>query len=211
VFTLNIKDKNLGEGGGLVILGVTGDADTVLEVSRVGDAVLDETDIAPEIYKAKTEPTAFTLSGQNGKTLKYVDMTGTEKKAVYSAADKRYHLNSESGPVLYMNLGMDAKYISMYKMLGFDTYGGTGLNKSFYDENGEFIKKEDYTECMSSYVEKMDEETGLYPLTEDLIYMVQNGGEFKGWWEEGNPSYLFGELEGFNPANGWMYAVCYFE
>ena len=206
-FTQNIKDKNLG---GVVILGVTGAEDCIVEISRTGDAVLDETDIEPEIYEAKTAPKAFTLSAPSG-TLKYVDLTAEQATAVYSEADGYYHLNSAEGAVLYMNLGENAPYISMYKMLGFTGIGGTSLNKSFYDENGEFVKKEDYTACMSSYVECIDEKTGLYPLTEDLIYMVQNGGEFKGWWDAENPSYMFAELEGFNPAIGWMFAVCYYE
>lgn len=140
-----------------------------------------------------------------------MDLTAKEATAVYSEADGYYHLNSADGPVLYMNLGEDAPYISMYRMLGYTGFGGTSLNRSFYDENGEFVKKEDYTECMCSYVECIDEATGLYPLTEDLIYMVQNGGEYKGWWDEENPSYMFADLEGFNPAIGWMFACCYFE
>ena len=37
------------------------------------------------------------------------------------------------------------------------------------------------------------------------------GGEFKGWWDAENPSYVFAEVAGFNPANGWLFAVCYYE
>lgn len=207
-FSLNIKESNLG---GVVILGITGADHCIVEISRTGEAELDETDIEPMVYEAKTAPMQFTLSAPSGKTLKYVDLTASQATAVYSEADGYYHLNREDGPVLYMDLGENAPYISMYRMLGFTGFGGTSLNKSFYDENGEFVKKEDYTECMCAYVECIDEGTGLYPLTEDLIYMVQNGGEYKGWWEKDNPSYMFADLEGFNPTIGWMYACCYYE
>ena len=156
----------------------------------------------------KTAPKAFTLSAPGG-TLKYVDLTAEQATAVYSAADGYYHLNSADGAVLYMNLGENAPYISMYKMLGFTGIGGTSLNKSFYDENGEFLKKEDYTACMSSYVECIDEASGLYPLTEDLVYIVQTAGEYYGWWDSSSSNFWLETVQNLNPELGWMFAVCY--
>lgn len=203
-YTLNIKEAHLG---GTYIIGVTGADSCILEITRIGDAVLDETDMEAEVYVAKQTP-AKGISV--GGTPTYVDLTSAATAVLGS--DGYYHLNSADGPVLYMNLGPDAPYISMWNMLGFTGFGGTSLNKVFRDSNGVAVRKEDYTACMSGYVECITTGSNgkpLYPLTEDLIYMVQNGGEYKGWWDSTNGNYLFAELPNVNPATAWMFAVCY--
>ncbi|MBQ2927982.1 MAG: hypothetical protein IJD98_05350, partial [Oscillospiraceae bacterium] len=74
----------------------------------------------------------------------------------------------------------------------------------FYDESGNFIKKEDYTDILADYFENMDEEWGVYPLTDDLIYIIKNGCH--GWWEADDPDFIF---DGCNPELGWMFACCW--
>ena len=207
-FTRNVKESNLG---GVTILGVTGASECVIEITRIGDAVLDETDIEPEIYEAKTPPTPYTLTLSEGQSLTYVDITGaTSDYNLVLGADGYYHLNSADGPIMYVNLGPSAPYVSFYKMLGYEGFGGTSFAKTFRDENGVFLRKEEYTACMCQYVECVDDKGyGVYPMTEDLYYMLRNGGEYKGWWDSTNPSYLFGELEGLNPEIAWMFCCCY--
>ena len=79
-----------------------------------------------------------------------------------------------------------------------------------YDEAGNAVRREDYTVCMQAYASNTDSKYGVYPLTEDLVYMLQQGGARKGWWDPENGNYLFGEVTDMNPENGWMFAVCYF-
>ena len=209
--TLNIKESNLG---GTHIIGITGASECVLEIVRIGDPILDETDIVPEVWEGEDTPSSvFKVTGVSGKKLTYLDLTAKTSayKLVYSASDGYYHLNSASGPVLYVNLGPDAPYISMYVMLGYTGYGGTSLNQSFYDDDGNVVRREDYTTCMCSYVECIDETYGVYPLNDDLIYMFQQGGDYKGWWDSSSGNYMFGELSGLNEEIAWMFAVCYFK
>ena len=207
-YTLNIKESMLGVS---CIVGVAGTEDCILLITRTGDAVLDETDIEPEIYEAKTPPTPYTLTLSEGQSLTYVDITGaTSDYNLVLGADGYYHLNSADGPIMYVNLGPSAPYVSFYKMLGYEGFGGTSFAKTFRDENGVFLRKEEYTACMCQYVECVDDKGyGVYPMTEDLYYMLRNGGEYKGWWDSTNPSYLFGELEGLNPEIAWMFCCCY--
>lgn len=210
-FTLNVKPSNIGA---TYILGVTGASECVLEITRIGDAVLGEADIVPDVWTGEDTPTAaYKVTDASGKTLTYLDLTAQTDayKLVYNPIDGYYHLNTLNGPVLYVNLGPDARYLSMYNMLGFSGYGGTGLTQTFYDENGNAVRREDYTACMEQYVTCMDATYGVYPLNDDLIYMIQQGGQYKGWWDSTNGNYLFTELEGLNPELGWMFAVCYFE
>lgn len=206
--TLNVKESNLG---GNYLIGVTGASDCILEIVRTGDAVLDETDMVPVVYKAETPPTPFKMTMPAGKQLTYVDITGKTGDYTYvKGSDGYYHLHSESGPILYVNLGgpeITVPYINLYKLVGANDTDGTGFGKVFRDENGVALRKEDYTECMQLYAEAADTTYGLYPLNDDLIYMIQNGGEQKGWYD--GTSIPFDKVEGMNREIAWMFAVCY--
>ncbi len=206
-FELNVKENNLGM---TYAIGVEGVTNCILEIERIGDAELDDTDIPWEVYEGNPPTKAY--SAGSGKSFTYVDLTGeTADFTPVLGSDGYYHLNSATGKLLYANLGPNAPYISMYNMLGFTGFGGTRFGRTFYNEDGSVLKKEDYTQCMSAYVECIDPTYGVYPLTEDLIYMLQNGGENQHWWDSGDENnFLFSELgDGFNEELGWMFAVCY--
>lgn len=217
-FTLNVKQKNIPDTdrGYTAIIGIKGAPNCIIEVTRIGDAILDETDIESEIYQAKTTPTQQKITAAVGKKLEYVDLTGDCQ--IVMGSDGYYHLNSADGPLLYMNLGtakVTPPYISMYSMLGASGVGGTKFSKTFRDASGCVTKKEDYTECMLSYVNCADQTYGVYPLNEDLVYMMRNGGEHQGWWNPDNANFLFEDEDGnLKPAGinldiAWMFAVCY--
>ena len=57
----------------------------------------------------------------------------------------------------------------------------------------------------------MDSKSGLYPLTEDIVYMVQSAGTYLCWWDIDNPNYLFEEVPGLNPDSAWLFACCYIQ
>lgn len=208
VYTINVKEQMLGN---TYVIGVTGKADTVLLVSRIGDAVLDESDIVADVYNGAGAPTKpYTVTGAAGKTLTYFDLTAGGYTLVLGS-DGYYHLNSATGPLVYVNLGTTAPYIQFSNMLGVTSQYGTGFSKTFYDQSGSAVSKEDYTALMTAYCENMDETYGLYALNEDIMYMIQNGGEHKGWWDSENANYLFGDLSGLNVDIAWMFACCYFK
>ena len=123
---------------------------------------------------------------------------------IFLASDGFYHLGSETGPVVYLNLGTNAPYISLAKIL--ET---SPIRKIFNNGNGS-VKKVDYTQCVSDYASCMDRSTGVYPLTEDLRTVLQEYGQSEGWWSQsGNGYYLFGDLTGLNADIALMFACCY--
>ena len=205
-FELNVKETNIGN---TYAIGVTGVQDGILEIERTGAAVLDDTDIPWQSYEGTPPTESYTLTGS--KKLTYVDLTSkTDAVVPVLGSDGYYHLNTADGPLLLVNLGPNAPYISMYNMLGVSGVGGTKLGRTFYNEDGSVLKKEDYTNCMIAYVEKRDPVNQVYPLTEDLMYMLQNGGGSMGWWDAENANFQFAEMgDSFNPELGWMFAVCY--
>ena len=109
-----------------------------------------------------------------------------------------------------MYLGEDGDYLDCFKTI----LDHTGVNRYFFDANGEFLKKESYSECLLEYFTYMDENAGVYPLTEDLKYIVQMEGEDSGWYDPDNSLYLFKDLNGVNIAGineeiSWLFMCCY--
>ena len=72
--------------------------------------------------------------------------------------------------------------------------------------------KENYTDylqnCFAEVKLDANSEKGYYPLTKDMMRVLQNG--FSQWWDATSPNYL----EGFAAANkeyAWLFACCYVE
>ena len=89
-----------------------------------------------------------------------------------------------------------------------------GQSVVFYDEDGNFVKKESYSELLLEYIELADTETGVYPLTEDLKYIIQQRGEYVGWWDAESPNFIFKDatglpVEGLNTEIAWLFMCCY--
>ena len=78
-----------------------------------------------------------------------------------------------------------------------------------------FVKRESYNECINAYVACADENYGVYPLTDDLIYIIQQRGDHYGWFDSSNKdSYLFKDMNGnlnleINPEISWLFPCCY--
>lgn len=207
-FTINVKEGMLN---GTYVIGVTGASDAVLVITWISDPILDETDIVPDVYEGAGVPANYKVTGASGK-LTYLDLTASTSsyKLVLDESTGYYHLNSKTGPILYVNLGPSAPYISFSDMLGVTSAYGTRFGQTFRDENGVAVYREDYTQLMMDYCEARDATYDVYPLTEDLMYMIQQGGDHKGWWDSTNPNYLFEDVSGLNTDIAWMFACCYF-
>lgn len=196
-----------GSGTAVYVLGLDAEVESaVLVIERTGDAEKTVSDEPWTEYATTHTPEAFSLKLEAGQKLTYVDIEADAADyQLVMGSDGFYHLGTADGPVMYINLGKEAPYLSLEIMINGDgVAGGAPLRKYFYDENGEFLKKEDYTNIMISYFDCADEDLRLYPLTADLEYMIKNGGE--GWWTEESPNYIF---EGCNPELGWLFACCY--
>lgn len=205
-FEMNVKEDNLG---GTYAIGITGASSTILIIERIGSAILDDTDVPWEIYQGNRPTKVYSAGGKKQFTMMDLSQSTTDVKLVKDD-DGFYHLDSANGKMLYVNLGPDAEPISLYDMLGCSGVGGTKFSKYFYNDDGTLLKKEDYTECMIAYIEHRDPVNNVYPLNDDLMYMLQNGGEYKGWWDEASPNFILGDLNGnFNPEIAWMFLVCY--
>ena len=124
---------------------------------------------------------------------------------MFNEADGYYHLDSADGPVIHVHLAKGAPYAALQTVIqGDGPMGGAPIRKYFYDESGNFVKKEDYTDILVDYFENMDQDLGIYPLNDDLIYIIKNGCD--SWWDSESPDFIFDDA---NPELGWMFACCW--
>ena len=115
-FTLSISADMIGTDGTgttTLVIGIDSEAATqcVLSIERIGDPAWTVADEPWTEYNCKNEIKPFTLDIKDGQKLTYIDIRGKadDYKVVFNEADGYYHLNSENGPVIYLNLVKDAK------------------------------------------------------------------------------------------------------
>ncbi len=214
-FSLSIRADMIGTGNtGTTVLVIGVDAagadSTVLTIQRTGDPEWSVSDEPWHIYQPTVQLAAYSLP--TGAKLKNFDIkaAAADYPLVYNEADGFYHLNDANGPLVLMYLGEDVQYLDCFKTI----LDHTGVNRYFFDENGEFIRKEDYVDCLMKYIECMDEDKGVYPLTEDLKYILQMEGEDSGWFDTDNSLYLFKDdngnyVDGINNEISWLFMCCY--
>lgn len=204
--TLSISDSSVGGSYVFGLDGIDEDADTVLGIIRTGDPTTTISDMPWTEYKTTHTPTPYTLD-LNGKSLKYVDIKGKaeDNQVIFNDTDGFYHFGTVDGPVVLMHLDKKAPYVSLQTVIEGDGLGGGApIREYFFDAEGEFLKKEDYTNILRTYFENMDKDAGVYPLTKDLVYIIQNGCH--GWWDKDDPDFIFTDC---NPEISWMFALCY--
>ena len=223
-FTVSIKAGMIGSGDtGTTVLVIGVDSESVAEgtlmVARTGDPEYSIEDEPWTIYQATAELTDYTLPA--GAVLKDFDLTATDLYTlVLNETDGFYHLDSADGPLVLVRLGEKSggsKYLDSLETI----INHSGVVKYFFDAEGNFEKKESYTECLMQYIgyedqsnnEKhpgcMDPNSGVYPLTEDLKYIIQQRGDYAGWWDPAADLYLFKDLPGINAENAWLFMCCY--
>lgn len=219
--TLSINSGMIGTGetGTTVyVIGldsVNGAEDAVLNIIRTGDAAwtIEQEPWIP--YNPKMPVSPFAL--EPGITLKEFDLTAsTDAYNLVKDADGYYHLNSVDGPRVYVQLEEALYGISMLAMVGEIVFQdgeliptGTAPFRYMYNNGKDDFFKEDYTDAMRKYVTNRCEYTGVYPLTEDLAYILPMGMKNIGWLREETSNFLFRDLEGFNEELGWLFLCVY--
>lgn len=202
-FLLNIKQESVDNGLSYVI-GVTGEGGCILVIERLSDALTDIYDMpwSTEWMEGVAMPDKQITVSESG-TLTYMDIS--QSYTLVLGSDGYYHVGSEDGPVLYLRLDATAPYISFEDLLN-----NSGMKVYFFDKEGNFLKKEEYTNYMSACVTYMDSANGLYPVTETLAYILKTYGESVEWYDSSSASYLFGSVTA-DPESTWLFACCYFE
>ncbi len=212
----------MATGGQTLVIGVdnpgTDDVQTILYALRVSDYI--DTSIPVEIYKTTAALNPWKLPA--GKQVKKFDITATVPyKLVLDEATGFYHLNSVTGPLVVVFLGQNAAQYMDY-LVPYDTIlKNASVCAYFQNDDGTYSKREEYAPCLLDYIGVWDEnamkytsegcidrESGLYPLTEDLKYIIQQHGNYSGWWDVDDERYIFDGIT-VNKENAWLFMCGY--
>ncbi len=211
-FTINIKEGQIG--GQPLVLGLDSEADgeVTLCITRIGDPDWGLEDEPVQTYQATVELSAYTLPA--GVTLKDFDLTA-ESYTLVKDEQGFYHLDTVDGPMVFTYLTVKSKYLDPLKTVS----EKSGVGKVFWKDPASyteesFEKRESYNECINAYCAVADEKAGVYPLTDDMMYILQQHGEYYGWWDAEGHSYLFKDANDvadttINPDVAWLFACCY--
>ena len=218
VITESIRDSMIGTsntGTTVMVLGLdAGESDTgaILTIERVGDPAWSVEDEPWHVYEATHELVPYVHPA--GVTLGEFDLkAASDAYTLVLGSDGYYHMDTADGPLVLVRLGEKSggsKYLDSFETI----INHSGVTKYFFDEEGNFVKKESYTECLMEYVNYDDEATGLYPLTEDLKYIIQQRGDHYGWFDAESAGYIFYDqnnvrIMDINPDIAWLFYCCY--
>ena len=199
-FNMSVSENQIGNVYVIGIDAATNCDAAVVQVTRIGDPAWSIEDMPTTEYKGNGAPKPVTApSGLANLDIK----SSAEHQLVFNDKDGYYHLDSANGPVVYAQL--DNQFASIVGLL--KEFGN--MTAYLYNVDGTFKAKEQYAVLMQQYVNNMDVSQQVYPLTQDLKYMIENYGNSQNWWNEGEPGYLFDEVAGVNPNNAWMFLYCY--
>lgn len=173
----------------------------VVSIQRVGDPAWNVSQEEWIIYETTAELSAYQVP--EGTELFNFDLTQSYE-LVYNEDDGFYHLDSEDGALVYVWLTEDPRFVDCFQTI---LEEGT-VRAYFYDDNGDFIKKEAYGPCLKEYFEVVDTDYGVYPLTQDLAYIIQSYGEHAGWWDVGSNTCMI-SVDGLNVDSAWLFMCCY--
>ena len=199
-FNMSVSETQIGNVFVIGIDAATNCDAAIVQVTRIGDPAWSIEDVPTTEYKGNGAPKPVTApSGLTDLDIK----SSAEHHLVFNDKDGYYHLDSANGPVVYVHLDHpSASIVGLLKEFG-------NMTAVLYNADGSLKIKEQYAVLMQQYVDKMDKTQKVYPLTQDLKYMIENYGNAQNWWNAGEPGYLFEEVEGVNPANAWMFLYCY--
>ena len=217
-FSISVRSSMIGTNGtgtNTFVLGVDASkkaTNCIIGIERIGDAIKTVEDEPWTIYQKTVELRDYSLP--SNAEIKEFDLTSSTDtyKLVLNSDDGYYHLNDKNGPLVLVRLAEDNEYIACFKTM----LDRSAVCKYFFDKDEKFIKKESYSECLLEYIEYVDEDEGVYPLTEDLKYIIQQRGEYVGWWDIENSGYMFKDNAGnnitdINIENAWLFMCCYVE
>ncbi len=214
-FTINVTASMIntdGSGTSTFVLGIdaNGAKSAILAINRIGDPLKTIEDVPEEIYQSTADLEPYSLP--DGAEIKEFDLTASSDtyNIVYNEADGFYHLGSADGELVLVRVAEDCDYIASFATI----LERSGVSKYFRDENGDIVKKVSYSECLLEYIEYVDENEGVYPLTEDLKHIIQQHGEYVGWWNIESNGYIFKDINGNNDSTinadiAWLLMCCY--
>ncbi|MBO5702877.1 MAG: Ig-like domain-containing protein [Clostridia bacterium] len=216
VMTLTILHSQVGS---TLVIGLKSTSSAVTEctltIEKAMDIGISDAELPWDQYQLSKTPEK---SADPKGSLHYVQITAdisdifnitgavSEIQVYYNENDGFYHLSSVDGPVLYVKINSK----TLFQEALITIANVTNVGCYFYDENGNFLKKESYNDAIIAYGAVADTANGVVPLDDELIYILKNIGAGS-WYDILSPDSIFADDGVFvYDYNAWLFAVCYF-
>ncbi len=202
------------------VIGIYAEEDTevILTVKRVSN-LPDRPEYAEwQSVASHEELSKYTLA--TGATLAEFDITDIALE-ITRGSDGRYYTKDGALVVMHISSPSASSYLeytelpSLAELAGLsgseDAIGGTSgtnIGGYIYDGDGNFLRKESYNAMIADYIEYCDENTGVYPLTDELINMIKVHGDSSGWWNTGSAGCIF-NTNIINKDYAWLFICSY--
>ncbi len=195
-------------GGDMVFAVWSSNAEScVLNIENVGDP---GTRLEDEPWTPYLEDDAMInkqLAVSKDGTYTAIDLTDMSVSAVFNAADGYYHLGSIDGPIIFIDLTTDSKYISSIQTICANQRMGAYI----YDADGKVAEKRSYNELFIQYGMPSDttsvDEPIRIPLTKKLAEAIREFGGRSGWWGENPDVNIFNKVllgASYNQEYAWL-------
>ena len=194
----------------------TEEVQTILHFIRKGEYI--DTSVPKRDYMTTHPLHTWTLPA--GARIEKFDISAPVSYQLVMDDQGFYHLNTVDGPLVVVFLGEKAQSHLSY-LASYDTIlKNTSVKAYFKNSEGTYSHCEDYSACLQDYIGIFDDatstysggcidrESGLYPLTEDLKYIIQQHGAFSGWWDADAEGYIFTDTI-INEENAWLFMCGY--
>ena len=185
----------------------------VINIRNAGDPGTRIEDAPWTPYLEDSEKVEEQLSVTVSGTYTAVDLADLSIKAVYNETDGYYHLNSEDGPLLFIDLTSNSQFVASIQII----CGTQGMGAYIYDMNGNIVEKRSYNELFFQYgmpatAEEMVDSPIRVPLTAKLAEAIQNFGDGNGWWSEGDGNIFTSVMLGapYNQEYAWLLYCGYY-
>lgn len=166
--------------------------DCILLIERVGDVPFTPAD-APwrTILPAKSDLRQINYLNWSFSDFTSIDITSNETEVIYNVADGCYHFGTANGPIVYLRLDSPSGYLGEGGTL-YDMAEMSHVGAYFYDDDGNFLYKEEYNQLFFDYATICDPINGACPLTKQLVYVIETIASARGWFDSSSANYLFG-------------------
>ena len=189
-FSLTVYASNLG-GDYVFAIRSASATSCVIKIANAGTPGTRLEDEPWTPYLEDTDMVNKQLSESKDGTYTAIDITDSSLKAVFNESDGYYHLGTADGPIIFIDLTSDSKYVSSIQMI----CAHQRMGEYIYDVSGKVAEKRSYNELFMQYgmpdtTDSVDEPIRI-PLTKKLAEAVISFGNKNSWWAEGSDANIF--------------------
>ena len=212
--SMNVYAGNIG-GSYVFAVKSTTATSCVLNIANAGEPGTRFVDEPWTPYVEDPQKVAADLAVEKKGDFKPIDLTDLTLSAVFNENDGYYHLNSADGPIIFIDLTSDSKYLVSLKTICCNQRMGVYI----YDANGKVVEKRSYNELFMQYGMPGNEDESVseairVPLTAKLADAIKTYGERAEWWKQGSSmNIISAALMGapYNAEYAWLMYCGYFE